>query len=443
MADGTNPADPADPGLKSAPKIPAAPLNPLEPHRRGLRSPLLVVFSAVFMDLVGFGIIIPLLPLYGRELGATGWTLPLLVAAYSMAQFLFAPLWGRVSDRHGRRRVMLTSMSGSTLSYLGFAAATAWHSLPLLMLTRFLQGAFAANISAAQACVADLTPPQKRAGGMALIGISFGIGFILGPVIGGVSLKFWGRLAPGLIAGGICGANLALAWLRLPETLDPAVMAANRAGPLGPYDPLNTSALRRALGHPYMALLLAISFLQLTAFSTMEQVFALFMQTHLHLDFRDAGLKTGYALAFVGLVAATAQGGLTRRLAPRLGERRMLVGGLFLFATTLYALPYGPSYASYFWLLLPLALGRSLIDPSLSSLISLSAGTGEQGSTFGTFQGLNSLARVAGPALGLWLFQRDPSLPFLAGGLLSTVVFFLALALNARTRGMAGVDARS
>jgi MFS family permease len=419
---------------------PSQELPPAPPKKK---SPLMVVFTTVCMDLVGFGIIIPLLPLYGQDFGANEWTLPLLVAAYSLAQFFFAPLWGQISDRHGRRGVMLVSMTGSTLSYLGFALATGWHSLPLLMATRFLQGACAANISAASACIADVTPANKRAHGMALIGIAFGVGFILGPLIGGVSLKYFGMLAPGLIAGGLCGLNLLAAWSRLPETLPPEIKAANQAEPWRRYDPLNTASLFKAVKHPYLWLLLLISFLQLTAFSTMEQVFSLFFKAHLRLSLADAGLKTGYALAFVGFVAAVMQGGLTRRLAPKFGERRMLVTGIFLFAVMLFVMPFGPTYGSYFIILFPLAVGRSLIDPSMSSLISQAVSANEQGRAFGTFQGLNSLARVAGPAVGLWLFYQKIQLPFLFGGALTVVVLALCVLLLKKTRGMRGVDATS
>jgi MFS transporter, DHA1 family, tetracycline resistance protein len=275
---------------------------------------------------------------------------------------------------------------------------------------------------------------------MALIGISFGLGFIFGPVIGGVALQYLGVLAPGLIAGALCGVNLLMAWVRLPETLDPGIQAANRALHWRHYDPLNTASLRKALRHPYLWLLLAISFLQLTAFSNMEQVFALFFKAHLSFSIEDAGLKTGYALAFVGLVAALMQG-FTRRIAPRFGERRMLVLGLFLFAVMLFVMPYGPTYASYFLILAPLAIGRSLIDPSMSSLISLASSAQEQGRTFGTFQGLNSLARVVGPAVGIWLFEKDIKLPFFLGGAMSVVVFAMSVYLLMKTKNLQGVDA--
>ena len=167
----------------------------------------------------------------------------------------------------------------------------------------------------------------------------------------------------------------------------------------------------------------------------MEQVFALFFKFHLDLSVQDAGLKTGYALAYVGLIAAAVQGGLIRKLAPRFGERKLLVTGLGLFSATLFFLPFGPSYASYFLLLLPLAVGRSLIDPSTSALISKAAGADAQGRTFGTFQGLSSLARIVGPFVGLTLFEAHPNLPFLIGGAICVVVLGMSVVLLKRTRG--------
>jgi DHA1 family tetracycline resistance protein-like MFS transporter len=389
----------------------------------------MVIFTTVFMDLVGFGMIIPLVNMYGKDLGASGWVLALLGSSYSIAQFFFAPLWGRLSDRYGRRPIILMSLAGSSLAFFGFAGATAMNSLGLLLLTRFFQGAFAANISAAQAYIADVTPPEQRTGGMALIGAAFGIGFVFGPVIGGASMYYLGALAPGIIAGSICGANLLLAWRRLPESLSPEIRAHNRAEAPRPYDPLNLAQLKEAWSHPYLGLLLSMSFLQLVSFGMMEQVFALFFKAHLGLSSKAAALKTGYALAYVGLVAGAIQGGLTRRLAPRFGDRRLLLTGLTLFSATLFFLPFGPSYASYFVLLLPLSIGRSLIDPSTSSLISKSVGANEQGRTFGTFQGLSSLARIVGPFVGLTLFESHLNLPFQVGGALCVVVLGMGLFL--------------
>ncbi len=406
-------------------------------------SPLLVIFTTVFMDLVGFGIIIPLQAMFGQELGATGWTLSFLGMAYPLAQFFFSPLWGQVSDRWGRRPILLMSLSGSTLAYLGFAAAIYFRSLEALILTRFLQGLFAANISAAQAYIADVTPPAKRAGGMAMIGAAFGIGFILGPAIGGFSLKYLGPLAPGLIAFGICGANLALAFWRLPESLPLKLQRQARRQSFRRYDPLNVGQLRLAVRHPYLGLLLGMTFLQITAFGSMEQVFALFFKAQLGLGLEDAGAKTAMALVYVGLISAIIQGGLIRRLAPRFGERNLLLLGLSLFTLGMLFMPYGQSFGAYFAILLPLAIGRSFIDPSTSTMVSRAASAAEQGRAFGTFQGLSSLARVFGPLIGLSAFQLQHALPFKLAGGLCVIVLLLGLVFWNKTAGLKGVDSKS
>lgn len=408
-----------------------------------IQSPLFVIFTTVFMDLVGFGIIIPLQTLFGRELGASGWTLPLIGAAYPLAQFFFSPFWGQVSDRWGRRPILLMSLAGSTLAYLGFAAAIWQGSLFWLIATRFMQGLFAANISAAQAYIADVTTPEKRAGGMALIGAAFGVGFIFGPAIGGYALAHWGPLAPGLIAAGICGLNLGLAWFRLPESLSLKIQMANRSKRFRRYDPLNLDQLRLAAKHPYLWLLLAMTFLQITAFGSMEQVFALFFQAQLNLGLEEAGAKTAMALVYVGLISLVIQGFFIRRWAPRFGERKLLLVGLLLFSSGMLFMPYGGSFGIYFAILFPLGLGRSLIDPSTSTLVSRAASAADQGRAFGTFQGLSSLARVAGPLLGLSAFQKHHALPFKLAAGLCLVVLGLGLYFWKKTESLVGVDSCS
>src|SRR3984957_9854436 len=179
------------------------------------QSPLFIIFTTVLIDLVGFGMVIPLISLYGRHYGASGLQLPILGGIYSLMQFFFAPLWGSLSDRVGRRPILLLSLTGSTLSYLIFGLAP---NYTWLLLARAFGGIFAANISAAQAYIADITAPEDRAKGMGLIGAAFGIGFTLGPPLGGIAAAKIGLSAPGLIAGVICGLNLILAYFRLPES---------------------------------------------------------------------------------------------------------------------------------------------------------------------------------------------------------------------------------
>ncbi len=404
-----------------------------------INSPLVVIFTTVFMDLVGFGMIISILGLYGRELGANAWQLGLLGAIYSLMQFLFSPLWGGLSDRFGRRPILLMSLAGSTLAYFGFGIATLQHSFWMLLATRAFQGIFAANVATAFAYVADVTTPAKRASGMGLIGAAFGIGFIVGPALGGVTAKHLGLAAPGFLAASICGLNFLLATVRLKESLALKLQKANRALPSKSYDPLNLQELRKAIKHPWLSLLLIMFFLQTFAFSNVEQTFALFFQTHFGFSTLDAGEKTGYLLAWVGILGALIQGGLIRKIVPIYGERKLLLVGLFLFGISIMLLPFGPTYGSYFVIMLPMAFGRSLIDPSMSTLISKSHGAGEQGRAFGTYQGLSSLARALGPFCGLLAFHAHYYLPFLIASGVAFVVFLLGVRMHRITEN-SGLD---
>lgn len=392
-----------------------------------------MIFTTVAMDLVGFGMIVTLASLYGKELGANRYELGLLGASYSLFQFFFAPVWGRLSDRHGRRPILLMSLAGSTICYLIFGWATLLRSFPLLLFARCLQGVFAANLSAAQAYIADVTTPDKRAVGMGMIGAAFGVGFIIGPALGGLAANRLGLAWPGFIASGICGLNLALAWFRLPESLPEKIRLANRKKAARSYDPLNTAALRRALGHPFFGLLLLMFFIQIFAFANIEQTFSLLFQYKFSLAAGAAAEKTGWVLAFVGVLAGLVQGMGLRKLVPVLGERKMLVIGLGLFAISVIAIPYGPNYAAYFVMMLPLAIGRSLVDPSMSALISKSAGADAQGETFGISQGLGSLARATGPVCGLISFDIAYYLPFAIASGLVVLVFCLGLWFYRRT----------
>jgi DHA1 family tetracycline resistance protein-like MFS transporter len=401
---------------------------------KGFKSPLIVIFTTVAMDLVGFGMIVTLVGLYGKELNISGAQLGLLGASYSMFQFFFAPLWGRLSDRFGRRPILLMSLLGSTISYLVFGYATITRSVILLLFARCFQGAFAANISAAQAYIADVTTPEKRAVGMGLIGAAFGIGFIIGPAVGGLAANRLGLAWPGFIAAGICGLNFCLAWFRLHESLPKSIQLSNREKAQGFYDPLNTRQLWNALSHPFLGLLLLMFFIQIFAFSNIEQTFGLLFQKKFSLPLGEAAEKTGWVLAFVGVLGGLIQGLGLRKLVPLVGERKMLVLGLGLFSLAIASIPFGPSYGAYFLMMIPMALGRSLIDPSMSSLISKSAGKETQGATFGLSQGLGSLARATGPFCGLMSFDVAYYLPFLIAACLAFIVFCLSLWLYRSTR---------
>lgn len=380
------------------------------------------VFLTVFLDLIGFGMIIPLVPLYGRQYHATGWHLGILGAGYSLMGFFFTPFWGRLSDRVGRRRVMLMSMAGGSASYLVFGLAQAW---PLLLASRLLAGFFAGNIAAAQAVVADITTPETRAKGMGLIGMAFGLGFILGPPLSVLATHFGGLPAPGLVASGLGLANLVMAFFILPETLPPESRLDKPRALLS--SPLDLTSLRQALAKPGLGILLLFLFGSTLAFSNLEQCFSLLFSTRFGGSANEAIARTGWMLTWLGVLTAVVQGGLIHPLTRRFGERRLLGVGMALQALGIFGMPFMPSYLSYGLLMMPLAAGSGLINPSLSSLLSRSASSKDQGGVLGLGQGLSSLARALGPFIGLSAFEWDLRLPFLIGGSIMLILLLLDL----------------
>lgn len=386
------------------------------------RSPLVVLFLTVFIDLLGFGIVLPLLPYYAESFGAGPLAVTLLSSCYSMMQFLFAPVWGRLSDRVGRRPVLILSLAGSSLSYLLFGLTG---SLPMLFATRILAGICAANISTAQAYIADVTTPETRAKGMGMIGAAFGLGFIFGPAIGG-TLSRYGYSVPAFFAAGLSFFALTLALFRLPESLRPGVVARGRM-----FEPRR---LRTALRYPGMGLLLVIFFCSVFAFANLEATFALFVEKASRFGY--TARETGYLFAYMGVLMSLMQGGLIGRLARRFGERRLVVAGTLMLAAGMGVVPLAPGLGGLLGALALLAFGVGMNTPSLSSLISRSAGADEQGSVLGVSQSVSSLARILGPAWGGFVFERfGPASPYFTAAGLMGATFLMSLMLMRRTEG--------
>ena len=379
--------------------------------------PLLPIFLTVVIDLLGFGIVLPLLPLYGREFGASHATIALIFISYSGMQFISAPLWGRLSDRIGRRPVILLGLMGSVLSYACFAWASVAELLPLLFVSRLTAGVFGGTISTAYAYIADVTPPEERGRGMALIGISFGIGFTIGPAIGGIGHSIHAA-APGVIATGFSLIAFLFAWRRLVEP-EGHVPAPRRNW-------LDLGAFRQAFAVAGVRVILLLGFLAVTCFALMESTLGLLGRDEFHFDYWQVGLLFTY----LGFFSALAQGMIVRRYMKKVGEYRFVIFGSITLTIGLVLL----AVVRDTWLLIGIAplsvVGFALISPSLNSLLSRRSGADVQGGVMGVNQSLQSLARIAGPGIGLPLLGVAVPLPFWFGAGLMAVCLLLGVHLS-------------
>lgn len=362
-----------------------------------------ILFLTVFIHLLGFGIIIPLLPYYAETYGATGLTVGLLTTSFSFSQFVFAPFWGRLSDRVGRRPILIGSLLLTGVSYLVYAAAG---SLALLFASRILAGVAGAVLSTAQAYVADTTTPENRTKGMGLIGAAFGMGFIFGPAIGGV-LSRWGFAAPAYASASLALAAAVFAFLRLPESLPREARAGAAAR-------RSRTTLREALARPAVGTVLGLFFVATLCFSGMETILALFCQRF----YGWGPHEIGYLFAYVGVVAASMQLGIVGALARRFGERALVRAGLALMGAAFVTAGLVPPLALFLLAMGAIAVASGLMTPSLSGLISIATPADEQGGILGVYQSLGSLARAAGPFLGGLAFDVvSPGAPLWMAGI--------------------------
>ncbi len=391
------------------------------------------IFLTVFVDLLGFGLVLPFLAKEARDtFGVSEFTATLLGSVYSLMQFLFVPVWGRLSDRVGRRPVLLWSIAGTSLSMAGLGAGLAWgHSIAWLFAARAFGGIATANLGTASAYIADVTKPEDRARGMGLIGAAFGLGFILGPGIGGVLAKIPvdGRhgAVPCFVAAGLSVANLVWVALGVAESLPPekrAITASRRLAPL------NLEAMRAAFAIRGVGLAIGVNFIVIVSFTNLDQTFTFFCADLFGIDERG----TGYVLAFIGVVAAIVQGGLVRPLSRRFDEATLIRAGALLQAVAFAGLVAAGTSTARALLYASgglLALGNGLTQPSTSAFISRRAPADRQGGTLGTNQSMASLARTFGPALGGWLYTSvGARAPYMAASVGMVVAFTLAMELR-------------
>jgi multidrug resistance protein len=335
---------------------------------------------------------------------------------FSLMQFLVAPLAGRLSDRIGRRPVIICGLLASAIAYGALALAD---SLALIFAARILGGIAGGNIPAAQAYIADVTTPENRAKGMGLIGAAFGLGFVFGPAIGGVLTRF-GPSAPMWCAGTLCLVNCAAALVLLPESRrgSPATVSLGRV-----------DLFRRARRHPGLIRLLLVFFMVSAAFSGFEATFALFTERR----FGFTAETIGYVFAFIGVILATVNGVLVGRVVPLIGERRTVPLALGAIAFGLLMVPLAPTVSALFAVCGTIALGMGFNNPALTSMVSRLSDPGEQGGMLGLAQSLAALGRIAGPAWGGFLFDHlGMTIPYLSAG--SIMVLALLLAVSAVRR---------
>ena len=401
---------------------------------RSSKASLLIIFVTVFIDLLGFGIVLPLLPRYGKHFQAEGFTLGLLMASFSAMQFLFAPIWGRISDRVGRRPILILGLGGSTVFYALFGFATSLGSdgqllglgaLTWLFITRIGAGIAGATIPTAQAYIADTTTQSERSRGMALIGAAFGIGFTFGPLIGAafVSAEVGGppSPAPGYVASALSAVAMLSAIFALPESLKPN--SAPRA-----HHWFDVRTLFQAVTRPALGSILFTMFLTTFAFAQFESTLALLTE-HLGLAERH----NFFVFAYVGFVLTVSQGYLVRRVLWKMGELRMGVVGALLMTLGLGLIAICSRQDSR-WMLfavLPIGVvGSAALTPALQSLLSLRSPASAQGEMLGLGQSMSALARILGPVAGMMLYKQDVTYPYWSGAALMAVGILFVLSIR-------------
>jgi multidrug resistance protein len=377
-----------------------------------VRSPLFLMALTIFLDFTGFGLIIPLLPFWAEHLGANALGVGSMLTIYALAQFCCTPVLGMLSDRYGRRRVILFSLC---VEIFACALTALAGSLPLLLIARMVGGIGASNVGSAQAVVADVTPPEKRAAGMGTIGAAIGLGFVVGPAIGGI-LAAHGEATPFWMAMGMTLANALLVLFLLPETR--RHQRVSRRG-------LSTLFVTRGTGRRNKAIasLVLVNLLFTLAFTGMEAVFPLLTEQH----FGWQALQNGYIFTYIGVLIVLMQGGLVRHLVKRFGEVSLLLAGLALSGLGLLLLVWSVNLAPVLISVGLFSIGDGAVTPTGSAVLSLIAPENEQGKILGWAQGLGGLGRACGPLIAGALFSLGSGLPFLAGGVFALLAILVTL----------------
>jgi DHA1 family tetracycline resistance protein-like MFS transporter len=379
------------------------------------RSPLFLMALTIFIDFTGFGLVIPLLPFWAEHLGANPFEVGLILTVYALAQFLFTPILGALSDRYGRKKIIFTSLC---IEVISFALTALAGSLPMLLIARAVGGIGASNIGSAQAVVSDVTPPEKRAAGMGMIGAAIGMGFVVGPAIGGV-LAPHGEATPFWVALCMALVNALLVLSLLPETRKQrSGQAASREGA-----GILFSGWGKVMRHKAIVSLVLVNLFYTLAFTGMEAVFPLLTQK----NFGWTAMQNGYVFTYVGIIIVLMQGGLVRQLVKRFGERNLMLFGLVLLGLGLLLLIWSSSLALMLIAVGILSIGDGAVTPTSSAVLSLISPENEQGEILGFSQGIGGLGRTIGPVIAGALFSLGAGIPFLAGGLFAILAILVTL----------------
>jgi multidrug resistance protein len=372
-----------------------------------------IVFTVIFIDLLGFGIVIPLIPTYASKMfNAPDFEIGLLIASYSLAQFIFSSIWGRLSDEIGRKPIILISLTGNVFAYILFGLA---QSLTMLFISRILAGICAGNISAVQAYMADISSPKERAKSMGLIGMAFGLGFIIGPFLGGILSKY-GYYYPGFFAAGLSLCALIFAIFRLTESLDKSKIR------LQVRRKFNISNLADALTHPNIGIMLIMFSMLMFAISNIYSIIALFF----YKNFNFSDQTNGFVLGYIGLIGAISQGSIGF-LTKKFTEKKLLIVGNLFSAAGMFLIPYTSSFSVLFIILFFYSIGNGLSQTIIPSLISQFIEPEEQGGTLGLNHSLGSLGRVFGPIWGGFIFHAlGHNFPFITSSIVVAIVFLMS-----------------
>jgi DHA1 family tetracycline resistance protein-like MFS transporter len=389
---------------------------PPDPRARRV---IVVVFFTAFLDLAGFGIIIPLLPLYVKSMGGTAETVGILLSSFSLTQFVATPFLGRLSDAVGRRRVIVTSLAGNAVSMMLFAGATGLRALPLLFVSRILAGATAGNLAACQAAVADVTTGSERARGMGRIGAGIGLGLVFGPAMGGWASKL-GPMAPPLVAAVLVLVDLVATFLLMPETYTGPTAGASRSS--------DWRALGKLVRERSIVAVLALYFLTFLSMTTLQVALPLLVSSR----FRWSEEDVGHVFALYGLVGLLTQGLLIGRLMTTLGARNILLVGALASCIGLLVIAFAAKAPEAVAGMVTMSLGVGLTNPVLSTLASEYAGPGRQGAVLGVAQSAGGLARTVGPIGSGVLYARlGPTTPFVGGAFSSLLALVVVLSMRA------------